>query len=82
MPGFGTRVRGEGPAGIPERKPGARLHEDPSSAILRVSGPLPGSVRGLTVARIWGTVEELAAAGLIVLADKGYNAAGQLGRVS
>jgi len=30
----------------------------------------------LTAARIWGIVRELAAAGLIVLADKGYHGAG------
>jgi hypothetical protein len=41
-----------------------------------VSGPLPGAVHDLTAARIWGIVRELAAAGLIVLADKGYTGAG------
>ena len=41
-----------------------------------VSGPLPGAVHDLTAARIWGIVRELAAAGLIVLADKGYIGAG------
>jgi hypothetical protein len=30
----------------------------------------------LTAARIWGIVRELAAAGLVVLADKGYHGAG------
>ena len=38
---------------------------------------LPGAVHDLTAARIWGIVRELAAAGLIVLADKGYIGAGQ-----
>jgi hypothetical protein len=33
-------------------------------------------VHDLTAARIWGIVRELAAAGLIVLADKGYIGAG------
>jgi hypothetical protein len=42
-----------------------------------VSRPLPGAVHDLTAARIWGLVRELAAAGLIVLADKGYIGAGQ-----
>jgi len=49
----------------------------PDGAILWVSGPLPGSVHDLTAARIWGIIRALAAAGLIVLADKGYIGAGQ-----
>jgi hypothetical protein len=49
----------------------------PDGAILRVSGPLPGSVHDLTAARIWGIPRELAATGLITLADKGYISAGQ-----
>jgi DDE superfamily endonuclease len=40
-----------------------------------VSGPLPGAVHDLTAARIWGILQELAAAGLITLADKGYQGA-------
>ena len=48
----------------------------PGGEILWVSSPLPGSVHDLTAARIWGIVRELAAAGLIVLADKGYAGAG------
>ena len=43
----------------------------PDGGILWVSGPLPGAVHDLNAARIWGIVRELAAAGLIVLADKG-----------
>jgi hypothetical protein len=49
----------------------------PDGDVLWVSGPLPGSVHDLTAARIWGIVRELAAAGLITLADKGYTGAGQ-----
>jgi hypothetical protein len=49
----------------------------PDGTILWVSGPLPGSVHDLTAARIWGIVRELAAAGLITLADKAYTGAGQ-----
>jgi hypothetical protein len=49
----------------------------PSGEILWVSGPLPGSVHDLTAARIWGIVGELAAAGLITLADKAYIGAGE-----
>jgi DDE superfamily endonuclease/Helix-turn-helix of DDE superfamily endonuclease len=49
----------------------------PAGDILWVSGPLPGSVHDLTAARTWGIVRELAAAGLITLADKGYIGAGQ-----
>jgi DDE superfamily endonuclease len=48
----------------------------PQGDILWVSGPLPGAVHDLTAARIWGIARELAAAGLIVLADKGYHGAG------
>ena len=48
----------------------------PDGEIVWVSGPLPGAVHDLTAARIWGIVRELAAAGLIVLADKGYHGAG------
>ncbi len=48
----------------------------PDGQILWVSGPLPGAVHDLTAARIWGIVRELAACGLIVLADKGYHGAG------
>ena len=44
--------------------------------IFWASGPLPGAVHDLTAARIWGIVRELAAAGLVVLADKGYRGAG------
>jgi len=49
----------------------------PSGEILWVSGPLPGSVHDLTAARIWGIIRELAAAGLITLADKAYISAGE-----
>jgi DDE superfamily endonuclease len=49
----------------------------PEGEILWVSGALPGAVHDLTAARIWGIVRELATAGLIVLADKGYIGAGE-----
>jgi hypothetical protein len=49
----------------------------PAGEILWVSGPLPGAVHDLTAARIWGIIRQLAAAGLIVLADKGYTGAGE-----
>jgi hypothetical protein len=48
----------------------------PDGEILWVSGPLPGAVHDLTAARIWGIIRELAAVGLVVLADKGYHGAG------
>ena len=48
----------------------------PDGGILGVSEPLPGAVHDLPAARIWGLVRELAAAGLVVLADKGYHGAG------
>jgi hypothetical protein len=44
---------------------------------LWVSGPLPGGAHDLTRARIWGIIRQLAAAGLITLADKGYTGAGE-----
>jgi hypothetical protein len=37
-----------------------------------VSGPLPGLVHGKKAEWIWGVLAKLEAAGLIVLADKGY----------
>jgi len=37
-----------------------------------VSGALRGSTHDLRAARIWGIIRHLAAAGLIVLADNGY----------
>jgi hypothetical protein len=49
----------------------------PHGEILWVSGPLPGAAYDLTAARIWGIIRQLAAAGLIVLADKGYTGAGE-----
>ncbi len=61
------------------RKHGMNLQviASPHGEILWVSGPLPGAVHDLTAARIWGIIRELAAAGLIVLADKGYIGAGE-----
>ena len=53
----------------------------PDGEILWVSGPLPGAVHDLTAARIWGILRELAASGLIVLADKGYAGAGEHVRI-
>ena len=41
-----------------------------------VSSVLPGSTHDLTCSGIWGIVRELAAAGSIVLADRGYIGAG------
>jgi hypothetical protein len=53
----------------------------PEGEILWVSGPLPGATHDLTAARIWGILRELAASGLIVLADKGYAGAGEHVRI-
>jgi hypothetical protein len=44
----------------------------PDGEILWVSGPLPSPVHDPTAARLWGIVRELAASGLVTLADKGY----------
>jgi DDE superfamily endonuclease/Helix-turn-helix of DDE superfamily endonuclease len=61
------------------RKHGMNLQviASPNGELLWVSGALRGSVHDLTAARIWGIVRRLAAAGLIVLADKGYIGAGE-----
>jgi DDE superfamily endonuclease/Helix-turn-helix of DDE superfamily endonuclease len=44
----------------------------PDGEILWVSGALPGSVHDKKAEWIWGVLDELEAAGLVVLADKGY----------
>jgi hypothetical protein len=49
----------------------------PDGDIVWVSGPLPGAVPDLNAARIWGIIRELAASGLVMLADKGYHGAGE-----
>jgi hypothetical protein len=53
----------------------------PDGEIVWVSGPLPGAVHDLTAARIWGILRELAASGLVVLADKGHHGAGDPARI-
>ena len=47
----------------------------PAGDILWVSGALPGSVHDKKAEWIWGILDELEAAGLITLADKGYQGA-------
>ena len=47
----------------------------PDGMILWTSGALPGSVHDLTAARIWGILRELEEAGMLTLADKGYQGA-------
>jgi hypothetical protein len=44
----------------------------PDGDILWVSGALPGSVHDKRAEWIWGVLDELEAAGLVTLADKGY----------
>jgi hypothetical protein len=44
----------------------------PAGQLLWVSGALPGSVHDKKAAWTWGTEDQLAAAGLPALADKGY----------
>ena len=44
----------------------------PDGSILWVSGALPGAVHDKKAEWIWGVLAELQAAGLVVLADKGY----------
>jgi hypothetical protein len=47
----------------------------PGGDVLWVSGALPGSVPDKKAEWIWGVLAELEAAGLVVLADKGYQGA-------
>jgi len=47
----------------------------PNGDLIWVSGALPGSVHDKKAAWIWGIEPELAAAGLVTLADKGYQGA-------
>jgi len=47
----------------------------PDGGIIWVSGSLPGSVHDKKAAWIWGIEDELAAADLVTLADKGYQGA-------
>jgi hypothetical protein len=47
----------------------------PGGDILWVSGPLPGSVHDKKAEWTWGVLAELEAAGLIILAGKGYQGA-------
>ena len=47
----------------------------PGGDILWVSGALPGSVHDKKAEWIWGILDELEAAGLVTLADKGYQGA-------
>jgi hypothetical protein len=44
----------------------------PSGDVLWVSGALPGSVHDKKAEWVWGVPDELEAAGLVTLADKGY----------
>ncbi|WP_433462487.1 transposase family protein [Spirillospora sp. CA-128828] len=61
------------------RKHGMNLQviATPSGEIVWVSGALPGAVHDLKATRIWGLLRALEATGLLVLADKGYNGAGE-----
>ncbi len=47
----------------------------PDGTVLWTSWALPGSTHDLTAARIWGILRELDAAGILTLADKGYQGA-------
>jgi hypothetical protein len=56
------------------RKHGMNLQviASPAGGILWVSGALPGSVHDKKAEWAWGVLDELEAAGLVTLADKGY----------
>ncbi|RSN15702.1 IS5/IS1182 family transposase [Nonomuraea sp. WAC 01424] len=47
----------------------------PDGTIIWTSGSLPGSTHDLTAARIWGILRALEQAGILTLADKGYQGA-------
>ena len=47
----------------------------PTGNLIWVSGVLPGAVHDSKAAWIWGIERELAAVGLVTLADKGYQGA-------
>lgn len=47
----------------------------PDGTILWTSGALPGKTHDLTAARVWGILRELERAGILTLADKGYQGA-------
>ncbi|MFD9946809.1 transposase family protein [Nonomuraea sp. NPDC059023] len=47
----------------------------PDGTILWTSGALPGKTHDLTAARVWGILRELEKAGILTLADKGYQGA-------
>jgi hypothetical protein len=47
----------------------------PDGTILWTSGALPGKTHDLTAARIWGILRALEKAGILTLADKGYQGA-------
>jgi hypothetical protein len=49
----------------------------PDGTLLWVSGELRGAVHDLTAARIWGIIRALATTGLLTLADKAYQGAGE-----
>jgi dienelactone hydrolase len=55
---------------------GLQVISAPDGEILQVPGTLPGAVHDLTAARIRGIIRQLAATGVVVLADKGYHRAG------
>ena len=59
------------------RKHGMNLQviASPTGDIVWVSGPLPGAVHDKKAQWIWGVLRELEAAGLVTLADKGYQGA-------
>ncbi|WP_026416391.1 IS5/IS1182 family transposase [Actinomadura oligospora] len=47
----------------------------PDGTILWTSGALPGRTHDLTAARVWGVLRALERAGIVTLADKGYQGA-------
>jgi len=47
----------------------------PGGHIVWVSGALPGSVHDKNAEWVWGVLAELEKAGLVTLADKGYQGA-------
>ncbi|CAM4373132.1 transposase family protein [Nocardiopsis rhodophaea] len=50
----------------------------PDGGLRLTSWSLPGAVRGVSAARVWRIAEGIAAAGLVVLADKGCIGLGEV----
>src|SRR5690606_9545267 len=74
----GDRVRADRPyCPAQHRRQGMNVQviAGPDGTIRWTSGALPGRTHDLTAARVWGILRELDKAGIVTLADKGYQGA-------